>query len=807
MKRFLLFFNLCMALHLAAQNNFTILDQSSEQPVAFAKIVSPDTAIISDINGTFSLPETTGPVKVTMFGYRDTTFRIRPEQRIYFMQPVVQQEDEVTVVAGENPAHRIMQKVIDNRKRNHPMENDAFRYDSYSRFVFDMDPEILGKIEDTAGEEQMLRVKNFLESQHLFLTETSATRTFVPPARDHEEITAYKTSGFSDPLFSTFTREIQSFDYYENQFQLLGKTYINPIAHGGIRRYLFQLQDTLISGADTTFTITFRPRRGKNFDGMQGVLFINTNGYAIEKVIAEPYEAQETFSIKITQEYAFTNSYKWFPARLSTELDLSLNATDDTTKQKVLGRGVIYIRNVTFNPDDIKRFSFDNTEVSTADNASDLREEEWDSLRGSKLSDQDRRTYEVIDSVSQVYHFDRKLRSVLLLAEGKLPLGKFNLDLTRIINYNNYEGYRFGAGLETSDRLNKHFMIGGYFGWATRDKEWKYGGYSEIYLYKKRDLQLDLQYQQDIVERGGYDFPQDNFNLNSPALARRFYIQKMDMQRLAQVGISGLLLANLKLSLFTNYQRIRFTDDYRFLLGDLVAPINHFDQGEIGGRLVWNIGEKVMRLGNRRISKGTKFPKIAFELRKGISGIYAGTLPGSRFDYLKSVIEISHDVSIRGLGRLNWMLVGSRTDGNVPLTLLNTPQATGGKNWNLSVMNTFETVQASDFFHTRQAALFTRFTFLAFKTKAKWNEPQFFVHHALGYGDLRNPDVHIYLEQSAPIRSMTRGYYEAGGGIQNVLIINSMGLGIGGFYNYGYYQSPYVKENITVKITLNFIVN
>ncbi len=778
---------------LNAQNiQFQLLEYNSDIPVSFAKITNSDTALIADIDGKFNLNQNTLSFNVRMIGYKDSLIKIQTGTYTYFLYPTLQEEKEVTIVAGENPAHRIIDLAIANRKLNHPLENDAFKYDSYSKFVFGSDPDII-KITDSAKQEQQLKIKNFLENQFLFLNETQAIRTFTPPSRDHEEIIAYKTSGLNNPLFATFAREIQSFNFYDTQFELLGTTYLNPIAAGGTKKYLFILQDSLIRNGDTTFTITYRPRKGKNFEGITGVIYINSNRYAIEKVIASPYEQSEIYNVEITQEYEFVQGYKWFPVNLSTELTLKNNSVDSVGMGQIEGRGTIYVKNIEFNPEKPKHRFLDNVDVSTADNAGDISEEEWTKLRGYELTQKDKNTYRVIDSIGDANNFDAKLTSLLLLAQGKIPFKRYNIDLKRVVNYNEYEGYRFGLGVETSERLTKAFKLSGYFGWATRDKEWKYGGEADVNLYRKRDLKLNMLYQQDIFERGGYKITNDNFNLTSASVTRRFYISKMDRQRIAQVGISGLLLANVKLNLFTNYQRISTTDSSSYINENAVLFDRSYDLAETGFEFIWNIREKVMRLGDLRISKGTNYPKISFLVKKGIKGIY-----NSSYNYTRFALEIEETIKIKASGTFNWLVQASQTVGDVPLFLMQTPYATGN-NWNLSVMNTFETLPASTVYSRRQINLFTRFNFTQFKTNLKWFKPQFFLHHALGFGDFSGKENY---NQDGPIHSLEKGYYEAGGGINNLLILGFSGFGMGVFYNYGVYSSPYVKDNLTYKISL-----
>src|SRR5690606_3680539 len=120
-------------------------------------------------------------------------------------------------------------------------------------------------------------------------------------------------------------QSLQSFNFYDNEFELVGSKYINPIASGGTKRYLFILQDTTVVGNDTTFTIYYRPRIDKDFKGIEGTMYVNTNGYAIEKVIASRYSrdtTNETFKAKIVQEYEFIDGNKWLPTKLSTQVEL-----------------------------------------------------------------------------------------------------------------------------------------------------------------------------------------------------------------------------------------------------------------------------------------------------------------------------------------------------------------------------------------------------------------------------------------------------------------------------------------------------
>jgi hypothetical protein len=777
-----------------SQKTYVVRDQN-EEVIPFVKVIpNVGEPKLADIDGIISLRENTEHVLLKSSGFRDTTIYLgQLQNNNLHMTPLVAEIMEIKVVAGDNPAHRIINKAIENRKKNSPTENDPFRYNSYSKFIFTADSETLANISDTTRDSTQIKIREFFGKQHLFMLESASTRTFIPPSRDKEEITAYKVSGFTDPAFSTFANEIQSFSYYENQFQLLGKSYINPIALGGTKRYLFILEDTTITNSDTTFTIFYRPRKGRNFEGMTGHLYVNTNGFAIEKVTASPYEDTTGIKLQIIQEYKFTNGKKWFPEKLSTEIRFP--ASVSVEGMEIVGKGSTYIKDVDFDPEGLRKRDFNNITVTTKDDAGEQSDKTWDTLRVFSITDKEKNTYTSIDSISKANHLERRVMALTALTEGKLPLGYVNLDLNRILDYDQYQGARFGAGLETSKKAMKFATIGGYYAWSTRDKESKYGGYTRIWITKKYGVKFDLRYQQDVAERGGYSFQKDGFSLNSTSYYRHLFIRNMDRQRLAEAAFSFNVRSNMKFSFFGNFQRISFTEGYEYnASGDLTPAsfISSCDLAETGAEFSWNIAEKVMQLGTQRISKGTKWPRIVVKVSKGWKGFYS-----AQFNYSRLNAEVQQDIQIRGLGKISWMLSGGITNGRVPLFLLQTPQATG-LNWNLSVGNSFETMAPSSFYNQRQAALFVRMNFNAFKTKAKWNEPQLGLHHAIGYGTNNGSINHAFA-----INGMDKGYTEAGIFLNGLFVNGFTSFGLGGFYRYGAYTNSNWKKNIVPKICLS----
>jgi hypothetical protein len=92
--------------------------------------------------------------------------------------------------------------------------------------------------------------------------------------------------------------------------------------------------------------------------------------------------------------------------------------------------------------------------------------------------------------------------------------------------------------------------------------------------------------------------------------------------------------------------------------------------------------------------------------------------------------------------------------------------------------------------------------FNAIKTKPKWNEPQFSIHHAIGYGEMKNRASH-----SSLFSSMDKGFYEGGVMANDLLKTGFMGIGIGIFYRYGYYSDIHVMKNFVPKLSVKFTLD
>ncbi|MFM1947347.1 MAG: hypothetical protein RL207_1630 [Bacteroidota bacterium] len=795
--RFLFFLLFLTSFHTFSQS-YQLLDEQSREAIPFGKVIpSKENPRLTDIDGIFQLQDTLQNIQVRATGYFDTIVQLSlVENGKIYLKSKAQNVQEVVVKPGVNPAERIMAQVIANRMKNHPFENDGFISKQYSKFTFDLDDASRKILEDTVvdpSDTNIYSMKQFFGRQHLFLIETASQHYFEPPYKEKEIVEAYKVSGFTDPMFSTFAQSMQSFHFYDNQVELLSEQFVNPIAFGGIKRYLFILEDTTINGADTTFTIFFRPRKGKDFEGLTGRLFINTNGFAIEKVVAKPYRSSSGGTeITIIQEYAFLNGKKWFPVKLSTEVQMVFAAIN-VSKGKtafVTGKGATYMEKIQFNPPELEKVKFNNIAVQTKVGSEKINDATWDSLRPFVLTDKEKTTYVSNDSLSKEEHLDRYLKMAKVLSSGRIPLGYVNLDVSRLFSVNGFEKTRLGLGFENSDKVIPWMTASIYGAYGFGDKVWKYGGALDFHLDPSTKTNLKLFYSNDVVEVGGNVLYKTSlFYAQDPG--RMLFVNNMSYQKKAGIQFSTIIRANKHLTLELNYQQNQFTNGYQFMQQ---ASCSAFMSSLL---FSWAIREKGVILGDVFLPKGSKFPKIQIKVEKAWN---MPSLDVASMDFLRLQFNAFHVTTIPGNGRLTWNVRAAWTNVPTPLLYQQAVHASYVKR-SISIPNTFETVAVSEFYHQQQVNVFLRYIWNAQRTKAKWNEPQFGIHYAFGYGTMSNQSAH-----NLSFQTMDKGFHEAGLLFNGLYVSGQSSIGFGIFTRFGAYANTgNWKSNVYPKLSFGYV--
>ena len=777
-----------------------VIDNKSKAPLAFVNIVdNNNSGTTTDIDGNFQLnsKKPITQLKLSYVGYELTTKEVVGQKYVTLeLQATSYELNEFVLLPGENPAHRIINNVVAKRKIHNPEKSLDFQYESYNKLYITgaVDSSILNnpeKIETLDTNDQ--KAIEWLEKQHLFMMESVTERKYMQPDRSYEKVLASRVSGLQNNTFSLLATEIQSFSFYEEMLSVMGNSYLNPISVNSTNKYFFLIEDTTFNDADTVFVISFRPKKGKNFKGLKGLLYINTNGYAVQNVIAEPSVEEEGFGVKIQQQYQQIEG-SWFPVQLNTTI-LFKNA--NVNSFKMLGIGKSYLKNIVINPElEKKEFGIVTTEV--AEDVIQKDEAFWNKYRGDTLSAKEKSTYHVVDSIGKAENFDKKITGLAALFSGKLKWGPVNLDLDKFVRYNDYEGFRLGAGLHTNRKVSKVFSVGGYGAYGFKDKTFKYGGDVNSVIHKNYDISFNLSYQKDVAEPGVVHFNSYYKPLLSAGANRNFYLNRMNNNEKIEARLKFRTLRYLKIQLFANQERVEVTNDYYFRK-NLDAFTAVFDQNflfnEVGVEFKYAFKQKVVQTLNYKYAKPTKYPILYAKIEQGIQQW------DGEYQYTRLTFRTEKSFQVKNLGRPQFFMETGMTIGDVPIVKMNNALGTFKPNaFMVAAENVFETMLPYEFFSDRFATLHFRHNFGSLLFKTKKFAPELVIMTSAGWGALSKPELH----QGVYFSTMEKGFYESGVAINNLLKFNFSTFGVSAHYRYGPYQFEKVSDNFAIKMSLGY---
>ena len=140
-----------------------IVDAITREPLPFVNVLLKGTkaAGASDIEGNYivSSSEKCDSIIISFVGYNRVIRAIKYGATQEINIGLTQGVDLITVEVrpGENPAHRILRKIIANKNKNDSEELNAFEYEAYNKIEFD-----LNNIPDEFKNKKLLQPFSFI---------------------------------------------------------------------------------------------------------------------------------------------------------------------------------------------------------------------------------------------------------------------------------------------------------------------------------------------------------------------------------------------------------------------------------------------------------------------------------------------------------------------------------------------------------------------------------------------------------------------------------------------------------------------
>lgn len=813
---YILIYLLCCIFSISAQViKGRVVDAENNHPVSFAVIgiLNTSKGISADIDGRFEwkIDSNYSQLLIQAIGYEKKEVNLKtinPSVPLLIsLKASAFKLQEVTVFPKENPANTIIKAVIANKQKFNPAQQKYYICKSYSKTYFAASDQLGNENfyeEDTA---RFREEKKTFDRQYLFLVESFSERKYKYKNISQEKIIASRTSGFKTAPFASLATQLQSFTFYDDNIQVLGIKYINPLMNGTLSRYRFLIEDTIISEKDTTILIKFMPKEKSNFKALKGVLYIYKNTYVLSNVIAEPAIVDKKDNrVKIQQLYAKIDSVHWFPKQLNAELifgtvELGGSKTNATNSKAVLKcASKTYIDDVVF--DTILRIRDKNVTVLTQKGYEKQEEVQWEKYRTDSLTQKERNTYKALDSIGNELKLDRKIALYKVLLSGKIPLGYFDLDIIRILKANEYEGIRLGAGLSTSEKLSKWFTVGGFGGYGFRDKQWKYGGYAQFNYLRDINRFLKIEASRDLIETAGTNFLGKNTSgLVSTERVRDLLVTRMDFESQVKASWQHVFYNSFKTNVY--YSVAERQSSSGWLIKDdnlnVLSYRQQFILHETGIQLRWQPREKFLESLGQKVSLGSKWPILYINVAKGLTQTindYKG-----EFDYTKIDLQLDGIWRFTIKGNISYQLQAGKIIGDVPYTLRYNMKGSRSQNNRVSVDKTFETIFLNEFISDEYAAIFLSYNTGKLFPPNEYSNPTFEICHHYGIGNFNtNAGRLTYVE----LNDMSKGFTEVGLRIRNIYKAGFSSFGAGIFYRYGNYAYENTKQNLLLKFVIGF---
>lgn len=735
---------------------------------------------------------------------------------------VVQAQQPIADKANQQKATAIINNAIQKKADNDPQKKlTSFEFRAYNRLIVTADADsIPGKI-DTVSKKRFLgkriqkidstqyKLKKMVCTQHFFQTEKISQFQFDGSTLK-ETVLSTKMSGFSKPIYEVLGFNLQSFSIYDNNYELVETKYNSPIARDAAKYYQYTLLDSVTISDRQTYKVFFRNKKKRNASGLQGILYIDSENFAIAKAVMQ---IKGVINISGTHEFQYIPEEDlWFPTSRKFKVTkgnndedirilggtIRFDAVDETSDRQKEASDVTYLlsettyKKISYNrPLDIKKKS---VVIEVRDDAVYNTDDFWKIYRKDSLDIREANTYKALDSISAKVKIEKRLRLGRKIINGYVPFGAIDLDLRYLLSYNNYEGFRVGLGGITNDKFSDKYRVEGYSAYGTKDGNFKYLFAPAARIGKFSNTWIGGSYTDDVREIASTSFAIDKrvFKLYDP---RPINVSTFYNYKMTRLFIETKIIPKTESIWQISHTRVEPKFSYVYNLNGKLYSLFHMTTAMAS--IQWNPFSDFMQTPTGRIEIEKRFPKFTFQFTQALPDVM-----DNDFEFGKIDFRADYEKKYLNGQKTAVLLEAGYAYGDVPIThLYNTSPNNLTKDKiqeriTLAGKNSFETMYFNEFFSSQYVMLQLKHGFKRIMI-AKKVRPSIVMVTRMALGDLKKPEQHVGIDY----KTLEDGYIESG------LELNQIysGFGLSGFYRYGPNQLPRFEDNISMKIS--FIIN
>lgn len=658
----------------------TITDQTTGEPLPFVNISVKGlpNGTITNINGTYFLELRTfcDTLTASYIGYKPAVIKITNgifQQVNIQLEPQTVELNEVVVLPGKNPAHRLLDSIASNKWRNSPTRQKLFSYEVYNKIEIDIN-NITNEYKNQKVFKQFKFIFDYIDTSAItgksflpvFITETLSDYYYQNnPKRQKEIIKASKISGIDDNVISEFTGKMYlDFNFYDNFIPIMGVNMVSPVANIGKMYYKYYLIDSAYRQNNWCYQISFKPKRRQE-PVFTGYFWVSATTWAIEN-----YKIQMDNNVNINfvksfvaeQWYSLVNDSVWFPKKQELFIDFAITNND----YGFFGRNTTSYNNIIINPGLPESFFSPNMaeETITLDSATNISPNQWQNLRHEQLTQREDKIYQMVDSIQEVPLYNNIINFINTLLTGywvknKVEIGPYYT----LYSFNPIEGHRVKLSMRTSNNFSTKYMFNAHLAYGTRDQKLKYG-IGGTYMFKVSPRRCaNAYYFYDNEQLGISDYAFLSDNILSTIFARKQNDKLTTVKEYGGyyehewfLGFSNKLKWRNK-NIYAS-QTVPFTTTN--ITGDTVS-VNIISTTELLLNTRFAYNEKFIMGKFERMSLGTHYPVFNLGFTFGHSTVLNNT-----FNYYKLNFSVEQNVPLSPFGNLRYVINAGKVFGDAP---------------------------------------------------------------------------------------------------------------------------------------------
>ncbi|WP_294228824.1 hypothetical protein [uncultured Chryseobacterium sp.] len=716
-----------------------------------------------------------------------------------FSQSKVTAIEGITIEDKSDPrALEILKKVNRMFSENSPKTLDSYSYKSYEKISLDIDEDSVAQYNKFFEETGMFREKRKKDSLNnisarkifskskLFLWERAQEFLYSRQYGEKINILDNRISGLKQPIYEMIALQQSNRDKVPDQLKQENR---------GL--YRFFLTDTLEMDGRKNFVIRFREVNYKNPDKKRkynGAIYVDTETYGVKKI--ENFSKNKNDGI-LTSTWIFFHN-KWFLAHETVKLKMSnmqleeenephsVEKTDPKKKQTfgtyalLTSRYFDYKSPAENSPEDFKGYTF---------SVKNIHGNTLEQYRTDPLTEREKNTYKIIDSLGRKYNIDNKAQILSGLLNGQIRVGAVDFAVDEIVNYNLYEGFRVGLKAKLNENFSPYFSPDYTFAYGFKDDKWKYRLGLDIKTTLEKDSYFRIEYYDDVTASGEFYRRLWNFKMRMANYGNNLNNDRYYHYRGASVSYLNDVTNGLTLVFAARRNLEEAMFDYSFR-----GRGSSFENFNTLFTLKYSPNSTNIMTPQGKSLIDQKYPELYFNFEQSYK-IFGGDFNYIRFDAL-----FVHNFKTV-LGTTGFRLYGGMVFGGAPIwknfTMNGLASPRRDFNFNLTSFLGFATLEGGKYYNDRFVAYY-------FTHKLPWYFKSFgqnissfdFVLRGT-IGDMEHAEYHQF-----KFRPLNHLYQEVGLEWNNFL---STYFNLGLFYRVGYYTTHHFKQNFAVQFKLKLL--